>query len=263
MNSPHTATLPIEVQVSGELPPGIAEYLEERVRSVLRFAHRPVLYARARVTRHGNPALAHPVLAQANIDVNGQLVRAQVAGGTAHEAVDLLRDRLQRRLQDLQRADRRTRRPPDSAEGWRHGDIPTQRPPYYPRPPEEREIVRRKSVTAVPSTLDEAVFDLDVMDYDFHLFTELGSGQDSVIYRAGPTGYRLAQVEPQPEALAPHAVSVTVSDQPAAELSTAEAMERMALSNQPFLFFRDVERGRGALLYRRYDGHYGLITPAE
>jgi hypothetical protein len=25
----------------------------------------------------------------------------------------------------------------------------------------------------------------------------------------------------------------------------------------------DGERGRGALLYHRYDGHYGLITPAD
>jgi hypothetical protein len=31
----------------------------------------------------------------------------------------------------------------------------------------------------------------------------------------------------------------------------------------PFLFFVDAERGRGAVLYHRYDGHYGLIAPAD
>jgi len=263
MNAPHAATLPIEVQVTGETSPGISEYLEERVRSVLRYAPRPVLHARARLTRLGNPALAQPVIAQANLDVNGQLVRAQVSGSTAHETVDLLRDRLQRQLEDLDRADRKARRPPDSPVGWRHGDLPTRRPPYFPRPPEERQIVRRKTVTTEPSTLDEAAFDMDVMDYDFLLFTELGTGQDSVIYRAGPTGYRLAQVEPQPEKLAKYAVPVTISEHPAAQLTLDEAVERMALADQPFLFFRDSERGRGALLYHRYDGHYGLITPAE
>jgi hypothetical protein len=72
---------------------------------------------------------------------------------------------------------------------------------------------------------------------DFHLFTELGSGQDSVVHRGGPTGWRVAQVEPHPEASAPHAVEVTV------------------------VFNVDSERGRGALLYHRYDGRYGLITP--
>ena len=37
----------------------------------------------------------------------------------------------------------------------------------------------------------------------------------------------------------------------------------MAMWDQPFLFFRRATQGRGALLYHRYDGHYGLITPAE
>lgn len=32
---------------------------------------------------------------------------------------------------------------------------------------------------------------------------------------------------------------------------------------QPFVFYLDRERRRGALLYHRYDGHYGLITPAD
>jgi hypothetical protein len=35
----------------------------------------------------------------------------------------------------------------------------------------------------------------------------------------------------------------------------------MAAWEQPFLFFLDRERNRGALLYHRYDGHYGLIAP--
>lgn len=41
--------------------------------------------------------------------------------------------------------------------------------------------------------------------YDFHLFTERGTRQDSVLH-AGPEGYRLAQVAPNPGALAPHAL---------------------------------------------------------
>ena len=28
-------------------------------------------------------------------------------------------------------------------------------------------------------------------------------------------------------------------------------------------FFLDAESGRGNVLYRRYDGHSGLITPAD
>jgi len=32
--------------------------------------------------------------------------------------------------------------------------------------------------------------------------------------------------------------------------------------DSPFLFFIDSLSSRGAVIYKRYDGHYGLITPA-
>jgi hypothetical protein len=47
--------------------------------------------------------------------------------------------------------------------------------------------------------VDEAAEEMDELDYDFYRFTEIGSGQESVLYRAGSTGHRLAQLTPQPE----------------------------------------------------------------
>ena len=39
------------------------------------------------------------------------------------------------------------------------------------------------------------------------------------------------------------------------------AREQLELMDEPFVFFVDAKSGRGNVLYRRYDGHYGLITP--
>jgi ribosome-associated translation inhibitor RaiA len=258
----------VDVQVTDERGPRLAEYAEQRVRSVFRYTREPVLHARVRVVRHGNPALDRPVTAQANLDVNGRPVRAQVSASTGREAVDLLADRLRNRLRHhVQRVGahweaRRGRMSSGRPHEWRHGDLPTRRGAYFPRPPEEREIVRHKSFTLAGRDVDEAIEEMEAMDYDFHLFTESGSGQDSMLYRAGPTGYRLAQLKPRQGSPAPHDHPVTISDQPAPVLDTTEAAERMALLGLDFLFFLDGERGRGAVIYRRYDGHYGLITPA-
>lgn len=262
-------TTPVQVQVAGDTTPDIAAYAERRLRETFQDTRFPVLHASIRITRCPDPALARPVIAQANLDVNGRLVRARSSAPTAREAVDLLRGRLRHRLQHLvQRAegtweDRRPRYTAHEEHEWRHGDEPTRRPPYFPRPAEEREIVRHKTVTPARCGLDAAAADMNDLDYDFHLFTEAGTGQDSLLYRAGPTGYRLAQVRPRPDALAPHTLSVTVSDQPAPLLSVQEAVARMAVWDQPFLFFRDHDGDRGTVLYHRYDGHYGLISPAE
>ena len=72
-------------------------------------------------------------------------------------------------------------------------------------------MVRRKSYALGRETPDEAAADAEQMDYDFHLFTERSTGEDSVIYRTAG-GYRLALARPRTG---------------------------------------------------RYDGHYGLIVPAD
>lgn len=45
--------------------------------------------------------------------------------------------------------------------------------------------------------------------------------------------------------------------------STDEAVAQLNGTGRPFLFYLDGEHIRGSVLYRRYDGHYGLIIPAS
>jgi Sigma 54 modulation/S30EA ribosomal protein C terminus len=274
MDSPAAAVVPVEVQVSGPHSADIVHYAQDRIRTILQHTDAPALHARVRITHHADPAVELPVTAQANLDVNGRFVRARARARTDEEAVDLLLDRLRHRLQhDHARSvgsweDRRGQSAPTIPQGgeqheWRHSDAPAHLVPYFPRPVEERRIIRHKSYTVSPCGIDEAAFDMEALDHDVILFTEIGSDQDSVLYQAGPTGYRLAQVLPDPDQLARHTLPVTVSGQPAPLLDTDEAIQRMASLDHPFLFYLDGERGRGALLYHRYDGHYGLITPAD
>jgi ribosome-associated translation inhibitor RaiA len=261
----HAPAIEVEIVTSGDVPPGVRDYARRKIRDLARYSTEPILHARVRFTRHGDPAVERPVVAQANLDVNGRPIRAQIAAATAHEAADLLVDRVRQRLIRLARhwEARRGGRPTGEAGEWRHSSEPAHRPDHFPRPPAEREIVRHKSYALAPCAIEQAVFELEAMGYDFHLFTEAGSGQDSVVYRAGPTGYRVAQLTPQPDRLETGGAPVTLSAQPAPRLTTEQATERLALAGLPFLFYGDAASGRGHLLYVRHDGHYGLITPVE
>jgi hypothetical protein len=114
-----------------------------------------------------------------------------------------------------------------------------------------------------PCTVDDAVAEMELLDYDFHLFTEIGTGTAGVLYREGATGYRLALVEPAlADQLVPFVRPVTISPQPTPCLTEAEAAERIGLLGLPFLFYIDAAQGRASVLYHRYDGHLGVITPA-
>jgi hypothetical protein len=57
------------------------------------------------------------------------------------------------------------------------------------------------------------------------------------------------------------AAELVLSNQRPPELTLAEAEERLDTSNEPFVFFVHPDTHRGNVVYRRYDGHYGLITP--
>jgi len=225
-------TLP-KVVVAGDVSGRTRAYVAGEIADLARFAPLPVLSAQVRITRTAHRDPVKRFVVEVNLDVCGRPVRAQVAAASVHEALDLARDRLRRKLSQL---------------GWRParqaGRERAHRPGYLQRAADEREVLRRKTFGPQTSTLEEAVFDLEMMDYDFVLFTDAVFGVDSLVCRGGPKGYQKTAL-PQ-----------------ASEMTLAAAKGVLDLTDAPFVFFTDALTGRGNVLYRRHDGHYGLITPA-
>jgi len=259
-----TQRVQVQTQTRGAVPEGTVDLAVHRVSSLLRTAPEPVLFARVKLIMSADPAVQRPAIAQVNVDLNGRLIRAQAAGETMRAAVEHASDRLRIRLERAARNWEAVRggRPEPGPGEWRHQSLPAPRLPYFPRPPGERAVTRHKSYALARQTPDEAAADAELMDYDFHLFTERSTGEDSVIYRTAG-GYRLALAHPQNGPLGTVDPSITVSKMPAPRLSVTEAATRLEAAGQSFLFFVNAGTGRGNLIYHRYDGNYGLITPAS
>jgi ribosomal subunit interface protein len=257
-----TAPVPVEVTLRGDVPDGSAAYAQSKVEHVARLAREPILSAHVVLTVAADPAVRRSARAEAALDVGGIPIRAHAASADMFAAVDSLEEKLEKNV--VQHADRvRTRhRWIGEAAGheWRHGDLPSQREAYFPRPPEQREVLRRKTFALEPMTPDEAAFDMDLLGHDFYLFTDLHSGRDALVYRDGDDGKFALQGEVVPYA---EAGTLLASAGAAPELSESDAIDRLNLTGEPFLFFLDPEARRGRVLYLRYDGHYGLITAAE
>jgi hypothetical protein len=258
-----TQSLQVQTETRGSVPEGAVGFAVQRVNSLLHTAAEPVLFARVKLTMAADPAVERPAIAQVNIDMNGRLVRAQAAGVTMREAVEHACDRLRIRMERAARnwAAIRGGQPSPGPGEWRHRSIPAPRLPYFPRPSAERAVIRHKSYALTRQTPDEAVADAELLDYDFHLFTERSTGEDSVVYRIRD-GYRLALAHPRSGRLGPVASSISLSKMPAPRLSVTEAAARLEAASQPFLFFVNADTGRGNVIYHRYNGHYGLIEPA-
>ncbi|WP_019926509.1 HPF/RaiA family ribosome-associated protein [Nocardia sp. BMG111209] len=240
-----------------------ADYAREKIDDALRHTPQPVLGVYVRLTGHPDPAVAKPVVAHVNVDVDGRPVQARTEAATSREAVDLLAERLTARLRRLPRHGDTARGNHDrhAAHEWRRDDPRREPLSYFPRPPEQREVYRRAAFAPVPQLCDEAAQDMETMDYEFHLFTESGSGVDSVLYRTD-TGLHLAQANPRPEAIVAGDVDYTLDAGAAPVLDEEAAVDRLELSGRSFVFFIGPGSGRGRLVYHRYDGHYGLLTAA-
>jgi hypothetical protein len=251
------------VVTQGDVDQEAVAYAVGRIGMVMSRIADPVLFARLRLTQAGDPARDRPSIAQVTLDIDGDPVRAQVAAHGMREATDLLERRLSDRL--AHRAAHgealRTRGGTPEPGEWRHGDLRAVRPSYFNRTREERRLVRHKTFAVGEVTPDEAAFDMDQLDYDFHLFRDLASGEDALLERLADQTYRLIRLHPMRIASTPSAIPLSEAEEAPATLTVTEAIERMDADGEPFVFFANAGTGRGNVVYRRYDGHYGLITP--
>jgi ribosome-associated translation inhibitor RaiA len=250
-----TANPPIEVVKRGDVGEADVEYAMKRVGAVMKHIGAPILFVRVRLSREAGGKPPRPSIAQATIDVNGELLRAHVAAHTMTEAVDLLADRLRDQIQH--RAERRRARRTQGVADLRQSDVL-----FAERPVEEREIVRHKSFATQPSTPDEAADDMEQLDYDFWLFHDLASDADAVIERLPDGRYRLQRARPVEAEAGPTAIDLEIVEQPPPTATIDDARADLDDSGLRFVFFLDAESGRGNVLYRRYDGNYGLLSPA-
>ena len=203
--------------------------------------------------------------ASATVDLDGHIVRAHIGAATVTEAVDELVHRLGRQVKDLterqhswptgQHAD------PDT---WQHGKLTEIRPDYFERAVDEREIVRHKSFSPEESTVEEALFDMGVLDYDFFLFTEMTTGQDCLLARDDDgVSLHMTDVDAAAAADLSGGIEIDVASTGAPTMAFPDAVQRLDDGAEPFVFFCNQDTSRGNVVYRRYDGHYGVITPSD
>jgi ribosome-associated translation inhibitor RaiA len=244
----------VSINSSGGFRASYFSHAREAIMKATAHTNDPVSAVHVHLIRHRDPSLAMPFVARVNLQVGGRVLRAHAAAASPDRAIDLLEQRLRGQIARLRRGHRR----PSDAEfeaRVRPGRLST-RTDQAPR------IVKHVAFEPPTTTIDEAIDAMDTMDFDFYLFQESQTGKDTVLYRGGPTGYRLAQVRPSPNWQPASTVPVTVSPHPAARHTLPDAIDHLEATGQPFLFYA-VASGRARLIYHRYDGNYGLIMPPE
>ena len=251
----------VRVTRRGQVPSLLDEDVQRQIGPLDRLVKAPILDAHVVLTQEENPRIERPARAEAEVDVNGHIVRGRVADVEMRHAVDQLAEHLRgqlRRFVDSQITARRRARHPAAGE-WRHRQWSPPRPGYLPRPAEERELVRRKAFPLGAMSPAQATELMEDLDHDFILFRDAETGADALAYmqddgRLGvilPAGTELPQ---------PPSETVTYEQSRVTEPITLDtAVAEMDELNHHFLCFVNADTGRGNVVYLRHDGHYGLI----
>ncbi len=255
---------PIQVVVIGPVGDAARDYAERRFRHLIDTVGRPVRFSRLKLTAVDNPSSERPALAEAVLDLDRKMIRAHVDAPTFTEAADRVVERLQARIGHERSRRRSSRRGGTTIREWvdeMEADSGPRRRSFVADPVDRPEIVRHRSFAPEELTVDEAAWDLVMLDYEFLLFVEVDSGDDAILERADDSGFVLHFRGGVPDMTSPMPPGVIVADRPLPRSTVAEAVDVMIGTDDRYRFFVDRDDGRAKVVHRRLDGHVGLITP--
>jgi ribosomal subunit interface protein len=189
----------VEIVLKGrrtEVPERFRRHVSDKLAKLERFA-RKVIRIDVEVSKETNPRRSdesHRI--ELTVHSKGPVVRAEAAADDRYAALDLAVDRLQTRLRkaaDRRRVHHGTRTPLSVARATAavDGAAPATTGPT-PAPAEVTEpaaagdgpmVVREKTHVAKPMSLDQALYEMELVGHDFYLFVDADSTMPSVVYR--------------------------------------------------------------------------------
>jgi ribosomal subunit interface protein len=192
----------MEIVVNGrnsEISERFREHVEEKLTRLEKYDSRQrISRVEVEITHEKNPRLPDKAAkVEMTLRSRGPAVRAEAASTDQHSALDAAIDKLESRLRrtlDRRRIHRGRHAPTSLATAT--ADVPLEGllipepeddDPTSRSSPIESEgdcpiVVREKTHQATPMTLDQAMYEMELVGHDFYLFLEKDSMRPSVVY---------------------------------------------------------------------------------
>jgi ribosome-associated translation inhibitor RaiA len=254
----------IDITVDGQVGPAQLTAARELVQSLERYADGDDSPMAVRVTMREGPGRSgpsQPFVVDASMPFDGRVLAAHATAPTPVEATDAVVRRLRRQLRRIVDTDVATRNDPrtikKAIDDFRQADRPL--PAKDIKPPDEREIISRRSYATSPEPTLSAIVDLLEDAEQFHAFVHVRTNEDTVVFWRDDG--RIGLLFPPGSVLADEQDVVPMRSRYDEPLTLALARSEMDMLNHRFLYFMDAEDDRGKVLYLRADGDYGLVDP--
>jgi len=201
-----TAVVRMEVVVRGrnvEVPEHFRQHVADKLGRVERYDSKIIrtdVELHHERNRRQNDSCQH---VEITCRTRGPVVRSEACAADFYRALDLAIEKLERRLR--QAADRRRvhygRRTPTSVATATAAAVNSSTQPAEPEPVSAEDaddgpgrIVREKEHPAKPMTVEQALFEMELVGHDFYLFADQDTGRPSVVYRRRAYDYGLIRL---------------------------------------------------------------------
>lgn len=198
-----SATAQMEIVVRGRnvvVPDHYRQLVAEKLAKVERYDHK-IIRADVELQHEPNPRQTGSCQhVEITCRTRGPVVRSEACAEDFYKALDIASERLERRLS--QAADRRRvhhgRRTPRSVAEVTAGFTPIPETPVAIELDDVEDgpgrVVREKEHPTTPMTVDEALFEMELVGHDFYLFSDKETGRPSVVYRRHAYDYGLIRL---------------------------------------------------------------------
>jgi ribosomal subunit interface protein len=207
----------MEIVVNGrnsEISERFREHVEDKLHRIDKFDSRQrIQRVEVEVTHEANPRV-HEKAARVEMTLRsaGPAVRAEASSTDQHSALDAAIDKLESRLRrtnDRRRISHGKHTPQSVAAATADlpvaflDDEPAPADDAPPASPIESEgdcpvVVREKTHEAEPMTLDQALYEMELVGHDFFLFMEKDSMRPSVVYLRKGYDYGVIHLDVRP-----------------------------------------------------------------
>jgi ribosomal subunit interface protein len=205
----------VDVVVKGrhcEVSDRFRQHVEEKLARLEKLDHR-VIRVDVEVSKERNPRMAdRAVRVELTMKSRGPVMRAEAAAEDKMAALDMALEKLQARMRkaaDRRRVHHGSRTPVSVAQATAANGVSSS---PEPPPPEEDPagehkvgpltvvgdgplVVREKTHQGAPMTLDQALYEMELVGHDFFLFMDKESELPSVVYRRRGYDYGVIRLE--------------------------------------------------------------------
>lgn len=198
----------MDVVITGrhcELSEGFREHVHDKLSKLEKHDHR-IMRMAVEVEAERNPRLADQAMRVELTAVSrGPIIRAEARSSDKRAALDLALDKLasQMRRASDRRRNHRSRRtqlgesvPVSLAEPVAAADDADEPIAMDGDGP---LVVREKVHAAAPMTLDQALYEMELVGHDFFLFVDAASGRPSAVYRRRGYDFGVISLDLQPD----------------------------------------------------------------